>query len=921
MDGIVIDYGRALENRKDEFRRLLVLLKARQATIEVLVNVLDGKEIEDYLSFCDDLLQPNYLGAESCLHDIFTVKDEAMLRILDNNHVLDSIRILALKYRIKNSTRKWLDCFCQCGGVSVLVETIDNCLNSEPVDYCALHETMGCIRHVICNHSLDVVTSTRGAMHACVMALDFEQPLLAIQVLELLNTICDIASNDVHAPTEIYSSLRQLARKSCRQQSLKFLIDGICAENVTLRFSTLLFINRLMLRLDLNDRCDFRMQLVRAGLPVAIEEASNTGHLTNHSRRRTSTDKGNNNNSVYPACDEAMNIKAMDVYDEALIFLTDIFDCGLQLHQDHITITKQWKDEDDDGMKVFSHSIPLTSIADVAGFTTDDCMQCTFEHNIRLTLRNGTQLTLGFHDRDRWSLWLNAVETSWHQARVRLSIWSESMGNCILSVEDASSLWCIQVEVYMMLLENDKKLILSFKEKDLDIGSHAVVDFALASVHTQLSLKLHHHEDVHEERRLVKVVLGALSTLLKSSSVADTVIVVESKEDELVAPAGPGKLRRLVNDSDQYSDKSGKSESVSRLYLRALNDKEFEIQQLQAEVDRLKSLVADPTTSACSDPFEGLLTALPEPQQRAYKKYVMILKAGNVDVLSVKSRMIIENLPGEVIQHLLNQHGKTNTKKENDRHITFSNDAASSNSLSIELAAAAGKLKPSSKIAVHNEANCGAHDTKVSKVSASHLSAGKFKLKKVVLAVQGVKKAYSAISSAPGGIPAKGKAFSETDNFNPLRDAIDYYGLDPIEVLRNYIVGMKPEELPMSLATVLLENFPTSDDYAAIKEKCRTEEDKQVNETYQVYSVLESIPRCQERLKFHSAVFLMHGKLPNLISEVQSKLEIINQALAFANDCKDDIAALLQHARKLTTAYPQQFPQPGSAVDLQFVVS
>jgi hypothetical protein len=74
--------------------------------------------------------------------------DEAMIVIMDSDRFNDPVRLLACKYRIFNTNSFWLEQFCQCGGVSVLVENMDNRLENkdlDEVDAAALYQLLLCL--------------------------------------------------------------------------------------------------------------------------------------------------------------------------------------------------------------------------------------------------------------------------------------------------------------------------------------------------------------------------------------------------------------------------------------------------------------------------------------------------------------------------------------------------------------------------------------------------------------------------------------------------------------------------------------------------------------------------------------------------------------------------------------------------------
>lgn len=68
---------------------------------------------------------------------------------MDSDRFNDPLRLLACKYRIFNGNKLWLEQFCRCGGVSVLVENMDNRLENKyflsQVDAAALYILLLCL--------------------------------------------------------------------------------------------------------------------------------------------------------------------------------------------------------------------------------------------------------------------------------------------------------------------------------------------------------------------------------------------------------------------------------------------------------------------------------------------------------------------------------------------------------------------------------------------------------------------------------------------------------------------------------------------------------------------------------------------------------------------------------------------------------
>lgn len=189
------------------FRALLFKLGIAQAEkIDLLVGSLDEYKQEYYLEYCCSVL-------EDAPH--FTHEDEEMINSLDSDRHIDMIRLLALKYRLTHTSKQWfafpfpfehlvrsslilflacrLQSFCACGGVSVLVENMDNALEIyplTPVNANALYELMLCMRVVVESEGLQIVLDTRGAIDVFVMCFHVDHKALALEVLNMLSVIC-----------------------------------------------------------------------------------------------------------------------------------------------------------------------------------------------------------------------------------------------------------------------------------------------------------------------------------------------------------------------------------------------------------------------------------------------------------------------------------------------------------------------------------------------------------------------------------------------------------------------------------------------------------------------------------------------------------------------------------------------------------
>jgi hypothetical protein len=163
--------------------------------------------------------------------------------------VLDMIRLYALKYRMQHASKQWLGAFCACGGVSVLVENMDNALEIYPltdVNANALYELMLCMRVVVESEGLAMVLETRGAIDVFAMCFHVDHKLLALEVLNMLCVVCFKGGST--AVWEVEFGIQHLA-KAHRQKPFETFKNAIGNPSVdySVKVAIISFINNLFL--------------------------------------------------------------------------------------------------------------------------------------------------------------------------------------------------------------------------------------------------------------------------------------------------------------------------------------------------------------------------------------------------------------------------------------------------------------------------------------------------------------------------------------------------------------------------------------------------------------------------------------------------------------------------------------------------
>ncbi len=494
----------------DSFVRLLHKFGVREEShISRLLHDLEAPEKMAYLAFCVDVYEGNVK---------FTNNDESMLRTLDNDHTVDCIRILALSHRIQHADHEWLESFVRCGGVSVLVETVDNCLSMTPKNVHALLKVIQCIRTVISKHSLEVVTSTRGAIHACVMSLDFKFGPLAVDVLELLNTFCGV-SETVDAAAEVYSALQLLSKKvdaAATDRPFSFLVRAVQSDNASIRFSALQFINRLMMQLqgDMNEAIHFRLALTKAGLPEAINahrsavDAHTDAPMEEFTEPAISKDKC----VKYDSC---IDMKADTSAASGSRFegMDDVLQYTVELDGDNLSFWIEHADNDDEEFQEQTADnatsravgssregapdfvVPVSSIRNIVEYSGDAELQANYDQIFRVDMSDGTKLNFPFGastaNQERWVEWISALQHAVLKKKLELAVWppqsvfassTRSVATPGLPVFDQASLWKKQVELNDLLLNKEKINMNNLKGKRLFQYAYYVLDYNMCAI-------------------------------------------------------------------------------------------------------------------------------------------------------------------------------------------------------------------------------------------------------------------------------------------------------------------------------------------------------------------------------------------------------------------------------------------------------
>jgi hypothetical protein len=465
-----------------------------QAKIETLQREIVDEDKARYMKFCHSVEEED---------EVFTKFDEKMLRNLDNEHTIDCIKILALKHRILNGSEEWVQSFIGCLGIPLLVETIDNCLESNPVSINALFEVIQCIYRILELMNLEVITNARGALNAIVMSLDYQHGALAAVVLELLNAIL-MASANPDIAVEALDGLLQLSKKRGEdERGLLFLANGVASHDLNIRFQSLRFVNTLLMKLDFVNRMRLRKILGRAGLSTAIDQHRQPADIgVNHKATYDPMATAGSINTELCAVEVVCSMKpecagiAEEAWRDPSTFETmqEIFTYKVVLNSELLSFYKAKSEEEvaeancngDYAVisdEVLFHTealtVPVSCIKNIAGFCTDSQCQGELANLFRVELTDGTTLNFGFgSDEERESLAVG-FDRAISRKKAQLSVWSKIETKKQSTTED----WRKQIEVHDIVVEQELTKvqgILTARHGNDEVleYSHALLDFA-----------------------------------------------------------------------------------------------------------------------------------------------------------------------------------------------------------------------------------------------------------------------------------------------------------------------------------------------------------------------------------------------------------------------------------------------------------
>jgi hypothetical protein len=248
--------------------------------VHKMASWCDEAHINSLPSIFGDYKMAYYLDICKCVikdYRNFSTEDERLISHIRSEKNVDSIIFMALRYRIEKAVgnSSWIDSFCVCGGIKMLVDKLVT-IQSVKAGFSRYHaravfQIMKCMRMLIQIHGVSYVISSRGAIQAFVMSLDFTYKPLVIEVLEILSVILYTREED--AIWEVKIAFKQLA-KLRNEKPFACFTKAMLIEDIPVKIAVLDFINNFFDgQEDIAGRIEDRVHLESAGFTSACEEA------------------------------------------------------------------------------------------------------------------------------------------------------------------------------------------------------------------------------------------------------------------------------------------------------------------------------------------------------------------------------------------------------------------------------------------------------------------------------------------------------------------------------------------------------------------------------------------------------------------------------------------------------------------------
>lgn len=575
-----------IQSINDMFHSLLTKLNVVSEKISKLSESFSLKEKITYLrnSICvlDDDSQ-------------FMLEDEIMLATMQSERYVDSIRLLTCKYRIIHGNQDWLRTFCMYGGISVLVQNMDNVLQKKPMentDAATLLELILCLKRMMQTDGLNVAIATRGVINTFVQSLRFEYPTLAKEVLGILSVVCTYGGSEGVIQTG--TGFHYIARIR-KERPFQILVDALILENSYIQSAVIALVNALLnANLGLMERISYRNDLRAVKFNEVLElilgtinnekskkKEFETQRLATLERQSSFLQQLPNHYQLGMNLSETGMGPELAEDKETNIHPAEGLMSGIcwEAKKSKSGVKRRWY-EIKNGVLSWYHledreknincaangSLSMTTVVEVLGYSTSPELQLIFKHCFVLKCSNGLRYQFGVRDkltRDRWIVAFQASLAKAVMERDAYSLETKKIPDEVLLRMNGELKK--QIEIYKGIEKTDRQILVAYCKFHQHYRSQEIAGFIQhnlssfgeisptieAQYFSLLTELLDTSSDVHKAQKFLEKITTVLNPTLpkRKSSKWKNIL-------KLSTYLGPGKSSRNILEEDNQQIKS-----------------------------------------------------------------------------------------------------------------------------------------------------------------------------------------------------------------------------------------------------------------------------------------------------------------------------------------------------------------------------
>lgn len=573
-------------------------------------------------------------------HPHYTKEDEEMVTYFNSERHTDSLRLLTCKYRILNSNEAWMRSFCASGGISVLVETMDNRLEKDPmseVDAAGLLQLLLCMRHIMKTDGLHVAVDTRGAVDVFVMSLKFEYKPLALEALELLSVVASFGGD--LAVWQVVHGLNHLARMR-NEKPFEVLVDAMTTGDAEVQAAVLELVNAIMMHEnDIARRIDLRCQLqalgfeqIYNGIMAGFNRSAHSTEAPRFDRLQSIQDVASRRSSLLQQGTnkpKKMRLRAGITVTEKDICEGIAEDgvsrvhpeigvmCGfaLEAKKSKEGVKRRWyvlKDcvfswwtPEDKDIAPPNGSQSMSSVVEILDYSTAANVQALMQHSFLIACADGKKYQLGVSDdvtKQKWVVALTAAQIEATMQRTAYRIDAPELTQ--QAIHKAQQSFEKNITVYELVAAEDKQAVLCSRGKifsdPLEYATFLKLEYLVAGKEERLISLLRELSSLPTSEDKTIELMEATIRFVREKSGKDDPKRRRKKsadaEDSIgVAPSADEFQRSRSNSGAETPAKEIASNGIEIEQLKTEND------SLRAQLELLKTKEDKPASTSAVD--------------------------------------------------------------------------------------------------------------------------------------------------------------------------------------------------------------------------------------------------------------------------------------------------------------------------------